>query len=148
MDGVGGTVKNMIFKKVKSGHVLINTPKDFAEVAMRFVPNISTVYLPRKNIMEEPTDTADAPAIKGTLKMHMLKRKIVNGVPVIDFFELASDTQWYKSESGGVQCGHDFDYVDDNHCGRCRRPYTPADNDWLKCPICAAWWCEECFYLE
>ena len=136
MDGVGGTVKNMIFKKVKSGHVLINTTKDFAKAAMRFVPNISTVYLPRKNIMEERTDTADAPAIKGTLKIHMLKRKIVNGVPGIDFFELVSDstpfhTQWYKSESGGVQRGHDIDYADDTHCGRCRRLYTPAD-DWLK----------------
>ena len=69
MNGVGGTVKN----------VLINTPKEFAEAAMRFVPNISTVYLPSKNIMEEPTDTADAPAIKGTLKIHMFKRKIVLG---------------------------------------------------------------------
>ena len=56
-------------------------------------------------IMEEPTGTADVPAIKGTLKIWLLKRSIVNGVPEIELFELDSDstpfhTQWYKSESG------------------------------------------------
>ena len=66
INGVGGPVKNVIFRKVKSGHVLINTLKEFAEAAMRFVPNVSTLYLPNKNIMEEPTDIANAPAIKFT----------------------------------------------------------------------------------
>ena len=33
MDGIGGTIKNMVFKKVLSGSTVINTPKEFAEFA-------------------------------------------------------------------------------------------------------------------
>ena len=32
MDGVGGTVKNIVFRNVKSGKALINSPKEFANL--------------------------------------------------------------------------------------------------------------------
>ena len=37
MDGVGGTVKNVIFQKVKSGQVVTNSPQEFSEVVKTFV---------------------------------------------------------------------------------------------------------------
>ena len=29
MDGVGGTVKNLVFKKIKSGHCIIDAPLEY-----------------------------------------------------------------------------------------------------------------------
>ena len=40
MDDVGGTIKNVIFHKVKSGQIVVHTPKDFSDAAMKFVPSI------------------------------------------------------------------------------------------------------------
>ena len=45
MDGVDGTVKNVIFRKVKSGKVVIYSPQEFAEAVNKFVPTIRAVYL-------------------------------------------------------------------------------------------------------
>ena len=49
MDGVGGTIKNVIFRKVKSGQIVVHTPKEFSDAAMKFVPPIITMYLPRSD---------------------------------------------------------------------------------------------------
>ena len=74
---------------------------------MKFVPKISTVYLPETDVMDEVEGTVAAPSIKGTLKIHMIRRRVD-----MDFYELASDaipfhTQWYGSGSGQVHCGHE-----------------------------------------
>ena len=39
MDGVGGTLKNVIFRKVKSGQVVVYTPEEFANLVNEFVPS-------------------------------------------------------------------------------------------------------------
>ena len=49
MDDVGETVKNVIFRKVKSDQIVVHTPKEFSDATMEFVPSIITVYLPRSN---------------------------------------------------------------------------------------------------
>ena len=51
MDGVGGTIKNVIFRKVKSGQIVVHAPKEFSDAAMKFVPSIFKVYLPRSDEM-------------------------------------------------------------------------------------------------
>ena len=43
MDDVGGTIKNVIFHNVKSGQIVVHTPKEFSDAAMKFVPSIITV---------------------------------------------------------------------------------------------------------
>ena len=90
--------------------------------------------------MKETEDTASAPSIKGTLKVHMIKRKSENRNACLQFFELASDyipfdTHWYKSEAGEMCCGH------------CEKMYSPTDNDWWQCPLCKIWFHKECFYF-
>ena len=59
MDGMSGTIKNATFQKVKSGQILVHTPKGFSDASMKFVPSIITVYLPRwEEIIElEPSGT-------------------------------------------------------------------------------------------
>ena len=44
MDDVRGTIKNVIFRKVKSGQIVVHTPKEFSDAAMKFVPSIITLY--------------------------------------------------------------------------------------------------------
>ena len=43
MDGVGGTVKNAVFSKVKFGNIAIYSPKEFVDYASQLVPLIKTV---------------------------------------------------------------------------------------------------------
>ena len=37
MDEVGGAIKNAILRKVKSDQIVVHTPKDFSDAAMKFV---------------------------------------------------------------------------------------------------------------
>ena len=52
MDGIGGTVKNVVFRQVKSGTVIINSAEEFRVAANKFVPSIATQFQNR------PTFTA------------------------------------------------------------------------------------------
>ena len=70
MDGVGETVKNMIFQHVKSKKYVINRAKDFAEYANKIINGISCLYLAENEIMAEPQDIEMPPKIPGTLKFH------------------------------------------------------------------------------
>ena len=54
MDDVGETIKNVIFQKVKSGQVVVHTPKEFSDAAMKFVSSVITVYLPKSDEIVEP----------------------------------------------------------------------------------------------
>ena len=54
MDDVGGTIINVIFRKVKSGQIVVHTPKEFSDASMKFVPSIITVHLPRSDQIVEP----------------------------------------------------------------------------------------------
>ena len=88
MDGVGGTVKNVVFKKVKSGQVVINSPQDFSEAVKSFVSSTNIVYLPESESIIEPKNTECTKKIKDTLKLHKLERKVnANGNIYIIFFQ-------------------------------------------------------------
>lgn len=45
MDRVGGTVKDVIFQKIKSGQVVVYTRLKFTEDIKRFGPSIVALYL-------------------------------------------------------------------------------------------------------
>ena len=74
MDRVGGTIKNVIFRKVKSGHTIITTLEEFSRVTVEFVPAITTVYLPKEKEIEEPNDIGDSPIVENNLKVHKCKQ--------------------------------------------------------------------------
>ena len=81
MDGIGGTIKNVIFRKVKSGHVVVTTLSEFADAAKKFVSSISTLYLPVNHIISEPELIENVASIRGTLKMQKIVRMFDNGQP-------------------------------------------------------------------
>ena len=49
--GVGGTVKNIIFRKVRSGFVTIDSPFEFHQAILKVVPSIKSVYLPDTDVL-------------------------------------------------------------------------------------------------
>ena len=99
MDYVGGTIKNVIFRKVKSGQVVVHTPKEFFDAAMKFVPSIFTVYLPRSDKIVEPESIHQAPSIPKTLSIHKFLRQINDiGDYSIEFFKAAVDQEAFYTQ--------------------------------------------------
>ena len=92
MDGIGGTVKNVIFRKVNSGQLVVYFPIEFSEAVTKFVPLIPSVYLPENENIVEPVDISDARKINQTLKIQKLERKCSqNDDTYINFFKIADD---------------------------------------------------------
>ena len=81
MDGVGATVKNIVFRKVKSGFVTIDSPFKFHQTIMKFVPSIKSVYLPDTDVLNEPENIEqESKKIPETLKVHHVERFEVKAV--------------------------------------------------------------------
>ena len=84
MDDVGGTIKNAILRKVKSGQIVVHTPKDFS--AMKFEPFIITVYLPKSDETFEPESMHQAPpSPKHIQSTNLFDRSMTEEVAVHNF---------------------------------------------------------------
>ena len=92
MDDEIKTIKNVIFQKVKAGQIGIHTPKDFSDAAMKFVPSIVTVYLPKSDEIVEPESINQAQSIPETLPIHKFVLQINDrGDCSVEFFKMAVD---------------------------------------------------------
>ena len=74
MDLICGTIKNIVFQEVNSEKIAINSPKVFSLHASRLMQSITVLYLPKKDIFEEPAGIENTPNIKDTLDVHKAKR--------------------------------------------------------------------------
>ena len=61
------TIKNLVFRTVKSVKVLVKNPKEFVKSA-KIVPSITSLYMPIEEMLEEPLEESNAPAIPETHK--------------------------------------------------------------------------------
>ena len=126
MDRVGGTFRNVIFRKVKSCQMVVYTLKEFSDAAMTFVPSIITLYLSRS---DESESIYQAPCIPEKLSIHKFVRQINDRRDCsITFFKLAVDqeafhTQWYN-KADNVVCGHEKSDKSDNEFLTCGDWYT------------------------
>ena len=154
MDGLGGCIKNIVYRAVMAGKEIIKTPKEFAECAQRHVNNVHCEYLPIEMIMEEPARIEKAPykTDMHILQVHMAKRHVTRAdFHCMQLYRIASETesfhdQWYEREDGAESCGH-FDTVDpdevDSMCAKC---VTGENGDnWIQCPRCNQWYHDGCF---
>ena len=122
MDGVGGTVKIIIFRKVKSGFVTIDSLFEFHQALLKVAPSSKSVYLPNTDVLNEPENIEqESKKIPETLKVHHVERFEVKGVYGLKVSYLAENeqpfyTQWYSNGKDLVICGHKIADVDDNHC--------------------------------
>ena len=136
MDGIGGTMKIVVFRHVKSGRIIVNSAKEFSEAANQFCPSITTLFQRSYAILSEPIDIEEAPIIPRTLKILNLKRsnQTATGEVKNDFF---------------FQCGH----VDNSlaqfrsTCAYCMGKHMYVQTKaWLRCPVCVQWFHEACFF--
>ena len=73
--GKGPTIKYKVIQHVKSGRIVIDSPKKFAMHASRLIKSIITLYLLKKDIFEETAAIENAPYTKDALDVHKVKRK-------------------------------------------------------------------------
>ena len=119
------------------------------------MPSITSLYQEESDVITEPDDIKNAPAIPSTLQIHKLVRKSKhNGGAEIQFFFLANSketcfTQQYLSKN--LKCGHaerEFETLAmfKSRCAFCDKVYQEDEIiDWLKCPVCSQWFHESCF---
>ena len=150
IDGEGETIKNVIFRKVKSGQIVAHTLKEFSDAAMKFVSSIITVYLPKSDEIVEPESIHQAPSIPETLLVHKLVRQINDRADCsIEFFRTvvhqeAFHIQWYK-RARDVVCGHEKYNKGASECSTCGEWHIEKGSEWLQCSICEQWFHETCF---
>ena len=56
MDGIGGTIKNLTFRAVQSGKIVIQSPRQFAIEADKIVKGISVLFMYADEVIVEPED--------------------------------------------------------------------------------------------
>ena len=74
MKGIGGTLKNSVYRDVISEKCVIDTPTQFVQYAERSVKGITSLYLPTEEVLKELEDIENSPKITDTLQIHMVKR--------------------------------------------------------------------------
>ena len=93
------TTKNAILQKVKSGQTVVHTPKEFSDAAMKFVPSIIAVYLPKSDKIVEPDSIHQAQSIPETLSIHKFVRQINDrGDYSIEFVKTAVDQEAFHTQ--------------------------------------------------
>ena len=135
-----GTIKNVIFRKVKSGQIVVLTPKEFSNAAMKFVPSVITAYLPKSNEIVEPENIHQAQSIPETLSIHKFVRQISDrGDYSIEFFKTAVDQEAFHTQRYNkaiyVACGHQKSNKSNNECSTCRKWYAEEGSEWLNVPF-------------
>ena len=69
------TVRTIIFRKVKSDFVTIDSLFEFHPAILKFVPWVKSVYLPDTDVLNEPENIKqESKKISETLKVHHVER--------------------------------------------------------------------------
>ena len=91
MDGIEGTIKNVIFRQVKFGRVIINPAEEFGVAANKFVPSIATLFQKEKALLWESDDINQPSSIPATLQIHkFVWSSTAEGGTIIDFYFLTN----------------------------------------------------------
>ena len=77
VDGIGGCVKHSVYREVLSKHVVIQSPKHFAEYANTILQNINVIFVDdERELGFHEECRANSKYIHGTLKIHFVHRLI------------------------------------------------------------------------
>ena len=84
VDGVGGTVKRAVWRRILQKQVLVNTARDFANVAERACPNIRVIFISKEDVgkvekeFQEIWDKDEPKNIPNIRNAHFFRRYSVN----------------------------------------------------------------------
>ena len=119
MDRIGGTVKNQVYRRVLSGDVVINTPREFEEFANQ-ISSVDWLFLNKSEFIQEPEEVSKATPIPSTLKFHKVSRVRYDPHSFSNHFKLSEDLEPFHLEKYGVQCGHIVNNINDESlCNSC-----------------------------
>ena len=68
-----GLVENLVYRRVLSGDVVINTPREFAEFANQ-ISSVNCLFLNKSEFIQEPEEVSKAMPIPSTLSVHKVSR--------------------------------------------------------------------------
>ena len=144
-EGVGGTVKHLIFQHVKSKKCVINGANDFAEYKNKIINGISCLFLVENEIIAEPQDIKTSPKIPRTLKAHEVLRTYHQDVCKMEFYKFAEETdpfhiQWYRKEGNQLPLSYEIDQT----CSYCKERHK-GNVEWLEYKLCDQCFHEACF---
>ena len=89
MDGIRGTIKNVVFRQVKSSRVIINSAEEFSVAANKCVPSVATLFQKHKDLLCEPDNINQSPSIPATLQIHkFVWSSTAEGGTILDFYFL------------------------------------------------------------
>ena len=76
MDGVCRTVKNVVFRKVKSGFLTVEWPFEFYQTVKNYDPVIKYAYVSNEDVYEEPENMEqESIMIREILKIFLFGRR-------------------------------------------------------------------------
>ena len=126
IDGAGGTIKNLVFRRLKLRQTIINLAEDFCKAANQFIPSITMLFQIWDVVLNEPYDIEEAPIIPGTLTIRRFTQcpPTATGETQINFFFLLNSKELCctRKNASKKSCEHvdcDFDFLT-----QCRSMWT------------------------
>ena len=113
IDGMGGTIKNKVYRDVMSNKCLIKNAKDFLEYVNKNINDITSIYMPINELLTEPDNIENAPKIPETLSFHKVTRSSMKIIFVLlnCFVWLITMIHFLHSSTGKMTtqrfCGHE-----------------------------------------
>ena len=148
MDGIGDTVKNLVYCRVLSGDELLTLFENSQNLQIKLAVLIVKLFLDWSEFIQESEEVSKATPIPSTLKVHKFSRVRNGSHPFSNhFFKMSEDLEPFNVEKYGVQCGHSVNNFNDESLRKnCYKRYILGE-EWLKCPVCCQWYQEDCFYV-
>ena len=113
IDGMGGTIKNKVYRDVMSNKCLIKNAKDFLEYANKNINDITSICMPINELLTEPDNIENAPKIPETLSFDKVTRSSMKIIFVLlnCFVGLITMIHFLHSSTGKMTtqrfCGHE-----------------------------------------
>ena len=145
MDGIGGIIRNLVYRKVLSRDVVFDTPKKFAGFANE-ISNVDFLFFLKEQLFTEGEEVAKAAQISTTSNIHKVKLVKKGNSFKNKFCYLSEGLESFFAQKYGVQYGHKATGIsDENICNHCEDEYV-AGEEWIQCPICTHRYHRKCFY--
>ena len=96
-------IKNIVFRRLKLGHTIINSTEDSSKAANQFIPSITTLFQKRDVILNEPYDVEEA--------------LIIPGFSIFFFLLNSKEPCCTRKYASKKNCGHvDYDFDSLTQC--------------------------------